>query len=356
MRGSGIIGTIVLVWLLIGVFAAYQRDYFKTTETSCAHSGNHRAHGRRRPAELRGCQPEGGGLQRPTAKSVPSPVNHRSRKEVVMIAIGVILLILGLVFGVPILTYIGVVALVIGAVFWILGCGRARGRRQAGLVLASLGPARAPPASSRAAPRAMSRRRSAPGLTLCGVELSSPKVACAISRASSSSSVGVDVAQHVAPRFRRTAAAPGVPDASRRSGRWARSRSWMRIRSGSPSTKSRWKSIRPSSAAAGRRCAVDDLRGAGEQPGADADQQLDEQRLLVGEVAVDRRAAHPGRRADVLEPHREDIRVRRSIARRRRSVASGGPTWPCCAGSRRDGVEVRPLPPPALVDISVNRH
>ena len=39
MRGSGIIGTIVLVWLLIGVFAAYQRDYFKATETSCATAG-----------------------------------------------------------------------------------------------------------------------------------------------------------------------------------------------------------------------------------------------------------------------------------------------------------------------------
>ncbi|MDT5154925.1 MAG: hypothetical protein QOI01_6658 [Mycobacterium sp.] len=39
MRGSGIIGTIVLVWLLIGVFAAYQRDYFKTAETNCATAG-----------------------------------------------------------------------------------------------------------------------------------------------------------------------------------------------------------------------------------------------------------------------------------------------------------------------------
>ena len=29
MRGGGILGVIVLVWLLIGVVAAYQRDYFK---------------------------------------------------------------------------------------------------------------------------------------------------------------------------------------------------------------------------------------------------------------------------------------------------------------------------------------
>jgi hypothetical protein len=31
----GIIGLIVLIWLLIGVFAAYQRDYFKNTENNC---------------------------------------------------------------------------------------------------------------------------------------------------------------------------------------------------------------------------------------------------------------------------------------------------------------------------------
>jgi hypothetical protein len=38
-----------------------------------------------------------------------------------MIVIGAILLILGLVFGISILTWIGVVLLVIGAVFWLLG-------------------------------------------------------------------------------------------------------------------------------------------------------------------------------------------------------------------------------------------
>jgi hypothetical protein len=48
-----------------------------------------------------------------------------------VIAIGVILLILGLIFSVPILTYIGVVALVIGAVFWMLGAaGHAVGGRK----------------------------------------------------------------------------------------------------------------------------------------------------------------------------------------------------------------------------------
>ncbi|HTQ20591.1 hypothetical protein [Mycobacterium sp.] len=36
MRGRGILGAIVVVWLLIGVFAAYQRDYFKSGPTNCA--------------------------------------------------------------------------------------------------------------------------------------------------------------------------------------------------------------------------------------------------------------------------------------------------------------------------------
>lgn len=48
-----------------------------------------------------------------------------------MIVVGAILLILGLIFGISILTYIGVVLLVIGAVFWILGSvGRPIGGRR----------------------------------------------------------------------------------------------------------------------------------------------------------------------------------------------------------------------------------
>ncbi|MGH3596815.1 MAG: hypothetical protein ACRDUT_12745 [Mycobacterium sp.] len=39
MRGGGILGTIVLIWLLIGVVAAWQRDYFKGGDTSCASAG-----------------------------------------------------------------------------------------------------------------------------------------------------------------------------------------------------------------------------------------------------------------------------------------------------------------------------
>lgn len=48
-----------------------------------------------------------------------------------MILLGVILLILGFVFGIAILTYIGVALILIGAVFWILGStGRPVGGRR----------------------------------------------------------------------------------------------------------------------------------------------------------------------------------------------------------------------------------
>ncbi|KMO68583.1 MAG: hypothetical protein HZB45_26630 [Mycolicibacterium rufum] len=36
----GILGVIVLVWLLIGVFAAYQRDYFTGGDANCATAGS----------------------------------------------------------------------------------------------------------------------------------------------------------------------------------------------------------------------------------------------------------------------------------------------------------------------------
>ncbi|MDG4764023.1 hypothetical protein O7632_07880 [Solwaraspora sp. WMMD406] len=39
MRGVSISGVIVLIWLVIGVVAAAQRDYFDQSETNCAHAG-----------------------------------------------------------------------------------------------------------------------------------------------------------------------------------------------------------------------------------------------------------------------------------------------------------------------------
>jgi hypothetical protein len=40
MRGGGLLGVIVLVWLLIGVLAAYQRGYFNNDANNCATAGS----------------------------------------------------------------------------------------------------------------------------------------------------------------------------------------------------------------------------------------------------------------------------------------------------------------------------
>ena len=40
MRLGGLLGTVVLIWLVIGVVAAWQRDYFHTGTTSCARAGD----------------------------------------------------------------------------------------------------------------------------------------------------------------------------------------------------------------------------------------------------------------------------------------------------------------------------
>ncbi len=40
MRGRGILGAIVIVWLLVGVFATWQRGYFSNSETNCATAGS----------------------------------------------------------------------------------------------------------------------------------------------------------------------------------------------------------------------------------------------------------------------------------------------------------------------------
>jgi hypothetical protein len=39
MRGGGLISAIAVVWLVIGVIAAFQRDYLKNTDQNCASLG-----------------------------------------------------------------------------------------------------------------------------------------------------------------------------------------------------------------------------------------------------------------------------------------------------------------------------
>ena len=56
MRGA--LGVIVLVWLLIGVFAAYQRDYFSGGEANCATTGSIALTVVARPLNYAGVNPE----------------------------------------------------------------------------------------------------------------------------------------------------------------------------------------------------------------------------------------------------------------------------------------------------------
>jgi hypothetical protein len=40
MRYGGVIGAVVLVWLLVGVLALWQRGYFKTGDATCSTAAN----------------------------------------------------------------------------------------------------------------------------------------------------------------------------------------------------------------------------------------------------------------------------------------------------------------------------
>ena len=109
MRGGGILGVIVLVWLLIGVFAAYQRDYFKAGETNCATAGSIALTVVAGPLNYAGVNPEGRRIaisRNPVsnplavADSKNGVAHDRPRSDPAHP---------GLIFGISILTYIGVV-------------------------------------------------------------------------------------------------------------------------------------------------------------------------------------------------------------------------------------------------------
>jgi hypothetical protein len=93
----------------------------------------------------------------------------------------------------------------------------------------------------------------------------------------------------------------------------------------------------------------DNSRGACQQPGADPDQQLDQQRLLVREVPVDRWSADTRSGTDVLQPHGEITALRDKAFRRGDQLAATVGFRPAAARARW----CRHLHP--LVDNSVNR-
>lgn len=81
MRGRGVIGAIVLVWLLIGVFAAFQRDYFKGDSTSCVTAGNIALTVIAGPLNYAGVNPKVKDCKVPQPSSMPSGLNSPTQRK-----------------------------------------------------------------------------------------------------------------------------------------------------------------------------------------------------------------------------------------------------------------------------------
>jgi hypothetical protein len=81
MRGGGVIGVIVLVWLLIGVFAAWQRDYFKGGPTSCVAAGNIALTVVAGPLNYAGVNPKVGDCHIPQPSSMPSGLETLTQRK-----------------------------------------------------------------------------------------------------------------------------------------------------------------------------------------------------------------------------------------------------------------------------------
>jgi hypothetical protein len=72
MRGGGILGFLVMVWLLIGVLAAWQRDYFQGGDTSCATAGTIAATVVAGPLNYTGFNPKVKNCNLPEPSSMPA--------------------------------------------------------------------------------------------------------------------------------------------------------------------------------------------------------------------------------------------------------------------------------------------
>jgi len=72
MRGGGVIGAIAVAWLVIGVVAAWQRDYFKDEPTNCVTAGNIALTLVAGPLNYAGVNPKVGECHIPQPSSMPS--------------------------------------------------------------------------------------------------------------------------------------------------------------------------------------------------------------------------------------------------------------------------------------------
>jgi len=71
---SGIVGTVVLVWLLIGVLATWQRGYFHSGDASCATAGQIGLTVVAGPLNYAGVNPKVAECKLPQPSAMPSPM------------------------------------------------------------------------------------------------------------------------------------------------------------------------------------------------------------------------------------------------------------------------------------------
>lgn len=77
----GILGTFILIWLLVGVFAAWQRDYFNTGSATCAEAGNIALTVLAGPLNYAGVNPKVDECRLPAPSSMSSFVNTEMRSR-----------------------------------------------------------------------------------------------------------------------------------------------------------------------------------------------------------------------------------------------------------------------------------
>lgn len=75
MRLGGLFGTLVLIWLLIGVLAAWQRDYFQNGTTDCATAGQIALTVLAGPLNYAGVNPKVGECRLPEPSAMPVIAN-----------------------------------------------------------------------------------------------------------------------------------------------------------------------------------------------------------------------------------------------------------------------------------------
>jgi hypothetical protein len=72
MRGGGLISALVVVWLVVGVIAAFQRDYLKNTDQNCASLGTIAVTVLAGPLNYAGVNPKVGDCHLPQPSSMPA--------------------------------------------------------------------------------------------------------------------------------------------------------------------------------------------------------------------------------------------------------------------------------------------